>query len=89
MDKPETQKKEEKRCLPAHYPTVIPLEDEWLDNIPDDYYEPAYSYFQYSKSSEDSIAGGHYLWRKNLIGYLGKETGVMLAPEWGEILESI
>lgn len=68
-------------------PKIIPLEDYWINKIPSDEYEPAYHYIQHTKSTPDSIANGHYIWRRCMIGYVGKMTGIMLSPEWGEVLE--
>jgi hypothetical protein len=55
--------------------------------IPDDVYEPIYSARPYIQSSEDSIALGHYVWNKHLLGFLGKNFSVMLHPEFEDILE--
>jgi hypothetical protein len=29
------------------------------------------------------------VWRKALVGYVGQVTGVMLGPEWADVMEAI
>jgi hypothetical protein len=65
---------------------VIELSDP-LPNIPYDYYDPFYNYIPERQSPPDSLAGGFWVWRKYLFGFVGRNTGVMLSPEWIEVLE--
>lgn len=65
----------------------IPEDSGILPVIPEDEYSPVYNYVPERKSAEDSIAGGHWCWRKVFIGYVGKVSGIMLGPEWAEVLE--
>ncbi len=55
--------------------------------IPEDDYEAVYNAICDRQSASDSLLGGLWTWRKILIGYLGRKTGVMLSPEWEEVLE--
>lgn len=58
-----------------------------MPQIPDDEYSPQYNAIPERQSSADSLAMGHWVWRMVLVGYRGKHTGVILAPEWCEALE--
>ena len=55
--------------------------------IPEDDYEAVYNAVPYRESAADSMACGLWVWNKVLVGYLGKRTGVMLSPEWEDVLE--
>lgn len=55
--------------------------------IPDDIYEPIYTASPLMQSVEDSIASGHYVWKKYLIGFLGQNFKIMLHPEFADVLE--
>lgn len=55
--------------------------------IPDDIYEPIYTVSPFMQSVEDSIALGHYVWNKYLLGFLGKNFRIMLHPEFADVLE--
>lgn len=55
--------------------------------IPEDDYEAIYNAVPDRQSAPDSILGGLWTWRKVLVGYLGKKTGVMLSLEWEDVLE--
>lgn len=55
--------------------------------IPEDDYEAVYNAIPYKKSATDSMTCGFWVWNKVLVGYLGKKTGVMLSPEWEDVLE--
>jgi hypothetical protein len=65
---------------------IVGLSDP-LPNIPEDDYDPVYRYWPERQSAPDSIAGGLWVWRKSLFGFAGRNTGVMLSPEWVEVLE--
>jgi len=58
-----------------------------LPNVPEDYYDPAYTYEPAMPSAEDSMARGFWVWRRRLLGFVGRKTGVMLSHEWVEVLE--
>lgn len=69
----------------GHQP-LVRLSDP-LPNVPEDDYDPAYTYEPAMPSAEDSMARGFWVWRRRLIGFVGRKTGVMLCPEWVEVLE--
>ena len=58
-----------------------------LPEIPDDMYDPIYTWNPVSRSSNDSVAMGYWVWSKSLLGFLGRQSQVMLDPEWAEVLE--
>lgn len=65
---------------------IVGLSDP-LPDIPDDMYDPIYTWNPVSRSSNDSVAMGYWVWSKSLLGFLGRRSQVMLAPEWAEVLE--
>lgn len=69
-------------------PLLVGLpEDGKLPEIPDDIYDPVYSYTPCFKSPADSLCCGHWQWRKALLGFHGRRFGVMLHPDWEHALE--
>lgn len=57
--------------------------------VPQDDYAPVWNYVPGLQSADDSAAMGHWVWRKVFVGYVGRTTGVMLGPEWADLLEAI
>lgn len=66
---------------------VVLPEDGPTPEIPDDEYEAIYNMVPDRMSAPDSMAMGHYVWRRVFVGFRGKVTGVMLSPEWADALE--
>ena len=58
-----------------------------IPEVPRDDYQPVWNYQPFRVSAGDSLAMGHWVWRKVFVGYVGAITGVMLGPEWADILE--
>ncbi len=58
-----------------------------IPEVPQDDYMPVWNYKPVRESASDSMAMGHWVWRKVFVGYVGAITGVMLGPEWADILE--
>lgn len=59
-----------------------------LPPIPQDDYAPVWQYMPERQSSADSVGRGHWCWRKEFVGFIGQVSGVMLGPEWADILET-
>ena len=58
-----------------------------IPEVPQDDYMPVWNYEPVRASASDSMAMGYWVWRKVFVGYVGAITGVMLGPEWADILE--
>jgi hypothetical protein len=56
--------------------------------IPDDIYDPVTHYVPFMPSAPDSIAMGHWTWKTQTLGFLGRVSRIMLHSEWEDALES-
>lgn len=55
-------------------------------DLPDDVFDPAYEHVPLMAGRPGQMEPTD-IYRRRLIGYRGRATGVMLAPEWGDALE--
>ena len=68
------------------YKISLPESGE-IPAIPVDEYEPIYNHSPYMRGALDSMVPDMWIWTKEFIGFRGKNFGVVLTPEWADILE--